>query len=83
MDGSPKFFFSKEQGLRQPRHSDVPTKRRLVHLIQFHRRATVKQMAEKVNAGCDRKVMNDRCQCHVWFVCVAVELQSAQVEWSD
>ncbi|MCI4384884.1 hypothetical protein PGIGA_G00043950 [Pangasianodon gigas] len=48
-----------------PRLTDVCEERRLAHLVRSHRRATVVQVAEKVNAGYDR---NTQCNaaCCVW-----------------
>ena len=37
--------------------------RRLAHLVQSHRRATVAQIAEKVNAGYDRQVSEHTVHC--------------------
>ena len=39
-----------------PRLIDAPGERRLARVVRSNRRATVAQIAEKVNAGSDRKV---------------------------
>ena len=47
---------NRRQGHGRPRLIDARGERRLARLVRSHRRATVAQIAEKVNAGYDRKV---------------------------
>ena len=44
------------QGHERPRLTDACGERRLAHVVQSNRQATVAQIAEEVNAGSDRKV---------------------------
>ena len=47
---------NRRQGHGRPRLIDTRGERRLARVVQLHRKATVAQIAEKLNAGCDRKV---------------------------
>uniref|UniRef100_A0A8P4G4M8 Transposable element Tcb1 transposase n=1 Tax=Dicentrarchus labrax TaxID=13489 RepID=A0A8P4G4M8_DICLA len=47
---------NRRQGQGRPRLIDARGERRLARVVQSNRRATVAQIAEKVNAGSDRKV---------------------------
>ncbi|KAK3518727.1 hypothetical protein QTP70_009665 [Hemibagrus guttatus] len=47
---------NRRQGHGRPRLIDAHGEQKLAHLVQVHRRATVAHIAEKVNAGSDRKV---------------------------
>ncbi|MBN3307699.1 PTH1R protein, partial [Amia calva] len=47
---------NRRQGHGRPRLIDARGERRLAHVVRSNRRATVAQIAEKVNAGSDRKV---------------------------
>lgn len=47
---------NRRQGHGRPRLIDARGERRLARVVQSHRRATVAQITEKVNAGSDRKV---------------------------
>ncbi|KAF4088070.1 hypothetical protein AMELA_G00078690 [Ameiurus melas] len=47
---------NRRQGHGRPRLIDACGEQKLADLVQSHKRDTVAQIAEKVNAGCDRKV---------------------------
>lgn len=46
------------KGHGQPRFMDTHGKGSLAHLVRSHRRGAVAQIAEKCNAGHDRKVLD-------------------------
>lgn len=55
-----------QQGHGRPR-LNVSGERRLAQLVWSHRRATVAQIVEQVNAGCDMcYVVADRSECLCW-----------------